>query len=113
MQEEAGKLAERGLRKRRRRLLDEIESLLSEQSLAEWLSLLGEMCGGNGVVVENLYSIFMLEPLHYLHLGVSRLLKTCLPQYSCLKEIYSHRGSAQKVTKIELGEASATGSVQW
>lgn len=41
-------------------------------------------------MLENLYSMIVLESLHDLHLGVSRLLKTHLAKSSALDEISSH-----------------------
>lgn len=72
--------------------LDEISFLLLERSLAEWQSILKEMCGGDGAVVEDSDSTFTLEPLHNLDWGVSRLSTKRLIQCYSLGKMYSHPG---------------------
>lgn len=91
LQEKAGSLARGGRSRGLREQLDEIVILLSELSLAEWLSFLEEMRGGNGVVVEELCSIFTFEAFRNTHLVMSWLLKTCLVQYFSSKKICSPR----------------------
>lgn len=81
MQEKAGSL-ERSSRSRGRcKKVDDVESVISEQSLGKWHSFLKDMCGGDVAVVKNICSMFTFEPLHNLHLGMSRFLKTCVVQY--------------------------------
>lgn len=57
---------------RRREILDEVEYLLSEQSLTEWPPYLDEMCKGEGVVAEDLYWVFTAERSHNFRLRVSK-----------------------------------------
>lgn len=90
LQEAAGSLAQGRLRASPREILDEIDFLLSETSLAGWQLFLEKICGGDGVAVENLYSTVTFEPLQNLQLGVSRLSKTCFIQCSSWEEISSH-----------------------
>lgn len=58
--------------------MDEIDLLLSAQSLAEYTSFLKRMFGCEGVVMEDLYSIFTLQALRNPHLRVRKHTKTCL-----------------------------------
>lgn len=58
-------------------VVDEIIFLLYQKSLARWPVFWEKICNDDGVVVEDLFLIFMLEPPHNLHFGVTRLLKTC------------------------------------
>lgn len=81
LQEEPGKLAWEARSKRQGEILDEIDFFLIENSLAEWLSCLAEICGGDGRGVKDVHPMLALEPFQDLHLGVSRLLKICLIQF--------------------------------
>lgn len=80
MPEEAGTYTVKCGSRWRRELLEDLGSLLSTQSLAGWPPFLKELCGGDGVVVQELYSIFTFGPLHNFQLRVSRLSKKCLNQ---------------------------------
>lgn len=59
--------------RRRSKVLDEIDYLLSKQSVAKWPSLLEDLCGVHGEVVEDLYSIFTFQSDHNLRFEISRL----------------------------------------
>lgn len=63
LQGKAGSLAGRDSSKRRRRTLNKIDSMPSEQSLPDWPSFLEKMCERDGVVLEALYLMFTFEPL--------------------------------------------------
>lgn len=52
LQEQAGNRTRKNFSRKRRKVLDNTGSLLSDQSLAVWPSFLEEMCGGDGVVME-------------------------------------------------------------
>lgn len=77
MLEEAVILAERGGSRRRREVVDEIDSLLSEQSLAKCASFAGKTLESSGAVVADLYLLLTFSLLRNVYLGVSKLLKTC------------------------------------
>lgn len=106
LQENAGDLAGRGRRKRRRETLHKIDPSLFEQSLPKWPSLLEEICRREGVVVKSVYSIVTSEWFEVLRSEVSRLLKTILTQYLSSDEIYSHpgglSGSQERVNLVKL-----------
>lgn len=55
----------------------ETAALLSKQFLAEWRSVLKDMCGGNGAVAEGSYSIFTFLSLQSLPLAAWRFMKLC------------------------------------
>lgn len=57
-QEKTEILEGRGCYTKRREVLNEERSVLSEESLAERPSFFEERCGGSGVVREDLYSLF-------------------------------------------------------
>lgn len=63
LKEEAGSTKGRGSSKIRRKVLDEIEFLLSEKSMEEWQSFLEEMRGSGGVAAEDSYSILTFGSL--------------------------------------------------
>lgn len=60
--------------------MEKIGSLLSEQLRAEWRWSLEEICGRDGVMVEDVRSMFTFGPLHNFPLEMSRLLKFRLTQ---------------------------------
>lgn len=68
----------------------EIGFSLFEQSMAEWPSFPERISGGDGVLVEKLYSILTSEPPHDLHFRVPSLLEGCLIRYPSFDEIYCH-----------------------
>lgn len=70
----------RGQKRRARWTLKRISNLFSKQSLAEWSLPLEELCGEAGLMIEKLCSATTPEPLGHLHLGVSKLLETCVSQ---------------------------------
>lgn len=72
-QAEAVALGGWGPSTRRREVQRQAAALLSKESLAKSFS--EDMCGGAGAVAKDSYSIFKFEPLHNLHLWVSRLLE--------------------------------------
>lgn len=115
LKEAAERMSGREERGRRREALNEIGCLLSAKSLAEWPSSLEELCGSGGLVVEDLYSMFTFEPLHNLHLGVSRLLKTCLVQYLSSDEIYSHpcgpNGKRKRLSSVRMALLRACNAI--
>lgn len=43
-----------------------------------WTSFFEVVCGGNGLLTEAFYSIFLFERLHNLYLGAVKILKHCL-----------------------------------
>lgn len=92
--------------------MDEIDSLLSKQSLAEWTLFLEEIWGGDGGVVEKLFLTFTFELLHNLQLAASSILKTYSIHYLSSHEIHSHSRVCLESKKGELGEVIATQSVQ-
>lgn len=55
LQEEAGSVTGRSCSRRRKKIMYEIRSLLSEQVLAKSRSFLEAVCGDDGVLVEDLY----------------------------------------------------------
>lgn len=55
-------------------------ALLKSYSLSKWPSFLEEMMGRGGKSGD-VYSIFTFEPLHNLHLGISKLVKECTMSY--------------------------------
>lgn len=61
-------LAEKGRSRRRREMMDDIGSSLSELSLEKRPSLLKEIRGRDEVVVKELYYTFTFEPLQSLRL---------------------------------------------
>lgn len=88
---------------RKQKIQIKVAALMSGQFLAAWRSSLEDMCGGDGVVVKNLYSMFMFESLHNLHLGVSKLLKLFLAQYLSSHETCGHlRGPAGRQKSLSL-----------
>lgn len=64
--------------------------LLSQHSWAAWPSLLEEMSGENGSVMKSLYFMFTLDSLHSRHIGVFRLIMSCLTLYLSCNDMYSH-----------------------
>lgn len=113
LQKKAGNLVKRRFSRRRWTLLDKMDFLLFERSLAEWPSCLEDMCGGNGKMLEDLYSLFSLELPHNCHLRVSRLLKTYLIHYLSLdKFFYPPGGSIWRALQVELNEPADTQSVE-
>lgn len=68
----------------------------SEQSLAEQPSFLGDKSEGDGVVVEDLHSMFTVERLQSRHLRLSRLWKSCLVQHLSSHETYRHRSGPSR-----------------
>lgn len=90
LQEDTRSLAKRGRSRRRREIVDGTGFLLLEQSLAVWPSFPGEMCGGDGVMVEDLYSVFTFQLLRNFLLGVSKTLKAFLTPCLSWDGIYSH-----------------------
>lgn len=79
--------------------MDDVGLLLSEQSLAERLLVPEDIQAGYGVAVEDLYSIFMFEALHNIHLEKSRLFKTRVIQYSSSAETYSPPGASLEIRR--------------
>lgn len=86
-QEKARNLAKGSQIRRQREVVDETGSLPSKQSLPEYLSFLGGMCGRDVVAVADLYSTFFFECLHNHYLGMLRLLNTFLTQCPSSDEI--------------------------
>lgn len=76
----SGTMIERGQTQECAQELDMMLSVLPRLSLAERLSLLGELRSEDCPVMENLYSVFSSKSLQILHSGVSRLMKSCLIQ---------------------------------
>lgn len=70
LQEEAESLAGMHRSERRQKWLNEIGSLLSEQSRTKWPSFMEAMCGEEGVVGKESYSMITTEPLQNLRLEV-------------------------------------------
>lgn len=97
--EEAESLAERSRSRKWRKELADIGFLLSKQLLAERPSLLQEMCRKDGVVVEDLYSIFAFGLFCSLQLRVPRVRKTRLTQFLFSDEICSHTGGPLRKQK--------------
>lgn len=80
--EVAGMMTGAGQKERRRWALKEISGLLSKQCLAKRLSFLEDVCGETGLMIEDLYLVLIVKPLHNLHLKVPELFKSCFIQYS-------------------------------
>lgn len=76
--ETAGMVRESGQNQRQGQKLRERMGVLSQHSLADFLSFLEEVSGREGLLMENLYSIFTGEPLRNLHSEWSRPLKSFL-----------------------------------
>ena len=75
---------------RRRAVLEAAAEKLDAASLSPVPSFLEELyCVGN-IVPNDAYSIFTFEPLHNLHLGISKLLKTCTIQLLSSDDLYTH-----------------------
>lgn len=70
--------------------LGEIIKLLTQHSLAEWLSFFEELSGEDGLVMEGLRSFFTTDLLYCLHGELLRLLKSCLNQFSQCHKFCSH-----------------------
>lgn len=94
LQEKAESLAGGSRSRRRCKLIAEIGSLLSDQTLAENPSTLEGMCKTDGVAVKVIYSIFTSGSPHNLHEKVPRPVKTCLAQYLSSNKVYSHFGGS-------------------
>lgn len=60
LQGAAGSLPRSGHSRKQREMWDEIDPSIYVEALVEWLSLLEKMCGGDGVVVKDLYLILKL-----------------------------------------------------
>lgn len=56
-------VSEQGQRQERSQKLGEVIKLLWQRSLAEWPSVLEELSGEGGLVMENFYSIFTFQPV--------------------------------------------------
>lgn len=91
-QAEAASLGRRRGSTRRREVQSEISELLSQQSLAKWLSFLEDLSKGDGAVGEDSSSLFTLEPFYDLYVGLSRLLKLRFVQYWSSDEMFRHSG---------------------
>lgn len=91
-QADAASLSRGAYSTREQELQSGIADFLSQQSVAEWPPFLEEMCRGDGVVVEGLYSTCMFEPLHSLRLLVPRLSKLCLVQCSSFHKMFTPLG---------------------
>lgn len=78
LKETAGMVLERGGRLRRDQELSSILMLLSQHSLAKWQLILDELGAENSSVIENLLTLFTVEPLHNFLSRVFRLLKSFL-----------------------------------
>lgn len=76
------KEAEVGRRKhhvaRTREAVENANIVLGEVSLSEYSSCLEQCALFDTQARENMYSVFAFEPLHNFHLGISKLLKTCI-----------------------------------
>lgn len=68
-------LGERGRSTKTREVQSEIGALRFQQSLLERSFFLQDLCGSDGLVVEDFYSITTFQPLHSIHLEVSGLLE--------------------------------------
>ena len=72
------------------------KELLNRQSLAPWPSFLEDLKHTNpSFIPVDIYELFTYEPLHNLHLGISKLLKQCTYYYVTSK----HRVSFQHVRR--------------
>lgn len=58
-QKKAERLAGRSSSRNHWKIVDQIASLLSQPSLAEWPTFLKNVCGGVGLKIENLYLTLM------------------------------------------------------
>lgn len=67
---------------------------------------LKEICGGDGAVVKDSYSVVRSEPLRNLHLGAPKLLRTHFFQFLCSEMMYSNTrdpsGEQQRSRLMEL-----------
>lgn len=75
---------------KRRWALKNTSSLLFEQFLQGLLSVVQDMGGETGLVMGNLYSIFMVEPLRSLYLDTLRLLEICFAEHLLSENNYGH-----------------------
>lgn len=98
-QAEAPSLGGRGPSARKRIVQREAAACLTQQPLAQWSSVLKDMCGSDEVMAESIYSTFTFGPLQNLHLKALRFLKPCLVQDLFSDKIYSHPGGLAKERK--------------
>lgn len=103
LRKKAIKQAKNGKMEERRKALAKTGLLLLERSLEEWPSILEDKRRADGLVLVDLYSIFMYEPPQNLHLGISLLLKKCLVQYLSSDTVFSlSLGPAGKRKKLSV-----------
>ena len=67
-------------RSRRLEIPHEMKNALKEISISPWPSFLETIEEQSNLFSVEVYSTFTFEPLHNLHLGISKLLKTCMVQ---------------------------------
>ena len=77
-------------------VMDQCRELLNKHSLAPWPSFLEDLkLSSPSFIPGDIYDLFTFEPLHNLHLGISKLLKQCTFHYVTSK----HRVSFQHMRK--------------
>lgn len=85
-----GKGAGKNQTKRRRSALDELWSLLPESSLAEWSSFSENICEDIRSVMDVVFSVFTIEPLHDHSFRLSWLLKSCPVKHFLCSDVYRY-----------------------
>ena len=77
-------------------MVESCKELLNSKSLAPWPSFLEDLKTSNPFFIPiDIYELFTYEPLHNLHLGISKLLKQCTYYYVTSK----HKVSFQHIRK--------------
>ncbi len=84
-----------------------LKDYLKDYSIAPWKSFLEDMqLTYPSFIPSTLYDIFTFEPLHNLHLGISKLLKTCT--FNLVSSKYQVTFSLNKKSRILLTAAICT-----
>jgi len=87
--------------------MEQCRDTLNEQSLAPWPSFLEDLkVSSQSFIPSDIYELFTFEPLHNLHLGISKLLKQCTYYYVTSK----HRVSFQhfkRNARVTIGSKKA------